>query len=148
MFFEIFNSFFKYGNIGNMEFRNRNSSIVFDRIERRNQYNSIRLNISNSTFDIQKFFCSQVRTKSRFRHNKIRQLLTKFGCNDAITTMCNICKRTTMNQTWCIFKCLYEIWFDSIFEKCRKTSFYTKILDLKRFSVNIISKNNISEAFF
>ena len=65
-------------------------------------------------FDIHEFFCAEVRAEPRLRDNIICQFQRGLCRDDGITAVCDIRKRSAVNEERCMFQGLYKIRFQRV----------------------------------
>ena len=90
--------------------------MVFQRPDRGDQNDGARIQTSFDTLDIEEFFCTQVKTETSLRDDKIWKRKSHLRCQYGIRSLSNIGKRTSMNDGGISFDGLHQIGFDRVFQ--------------------------------
>ncbi len=99
-----------------------------------------------ATFDIEKFFRSQVCTKAGLRDHIVTVGHGHFGCQHRVTSVCDIGKRATVDKCRCIFGGLHQVGMDGIFHQYGDGTCHTQVFHRKRLSIPFIAQQNVLDS--
>ena len=102
-------------------------SMHLERTHGRHHYHGIRMYPGFPALDIQKLLSSQICAKTSFRHGVIRQLHPHLCRDHRVAAMCNVCKRSAMDDHRRMLQCLNQIGADCILQKRRHCAFRMQI---------------------
>ena len=105
-----------------------------------------RLQSRLATLDIIKFLCSQVSSETSLCNDIIAECHSQFGSQHRVTTVSNVSKRTTMNESSCMFCCLYQVRRNRILQQYSNGTSHTQIFYSKRLIVDSKAQQNIFDS--
>ena len=82
----------------------------------RDQHYCCRLEIAHPAFDVQEFLRAQISAEARLRDCIIRQFQSHPRRGQTVAAMCDIGKRTAMNDGRNVFQRLHQVRFDRLFQ--------------------------------
>ena len=96
MLFQIGNPFLQSLPVFLAKILLRHAAVIFQSPHRSYQNCGIRFQPADAAFNIEKFLRAEIRAKSRFRHDIIRHLQSRFRRPYGIAAMRDICKRPSV----------------------------------------------------
>ena len=102
-------------------------SMHLERTYGRHHYHGIRMYSGFPALDIQKLLSSQICAKTSFRHGIIRQFHAHLCRDHRVAAVCNVCKRSAMDDHRRMLQCLNQIGADCVLQKRRHCAFRMQI---------------------
>ena len=84
-----------------------------------------RLKSGFAAFDVVELLCTQVGTESGFCYDIVTESHRQFGSQYRVTSVCDVGKRTTVYEGRCMFRSLYQVRRQGIFQQYRNRSSYS-----------------------
>ena len=124
------------------------TTVEFQGTDRGDQYRRRWANTSRAALDINELLRTEVGAKARFGHHVVSQSKARCCCNDAITTMRDVGKRTAMNKGRCALKGLHEIGRQRVLQYRRQRTFGLKVSGGHRLTIAGVSNDDATQTCF
>ena len=111
----------------------RNTTVIFQCADSSNDYNSTWVKICHTALDIKEFLCTKVCTKTSLCNCIISKLHSHLGSRYRVTSMSDVCKRSTMNDCRHMLQSLNQVRLQGILQKCCHSTLCMKITSCYRF---------------
>ena len=147
MLIKIDDSLFQCFHVLYGKFIFRDSAIVFECAYRCHNNYGVRNKACFTAFDIKEFLRSQIRSESGLGN----YIISKFKCHlcrtHTVASVCYVSKRTSVNNSRCILKCLDYVRFHRIFEEGSHSTGCLDISGCNRIARVIICHNYPGKPF-
>ena len=145
---QVRNALFKRFNVLLVKICFSNASVVLKSTNSCHQNNSRWSKTSSSTFDVQELLGTKVCTKTSLGNNIISKTQSSLCCLNGIATVSNVGKRTAVDKSRCVLKCLDQIRLNSIFEQCGHSPLCVNVTDGNRLAIVGVGNNHSTQALF
>ena len=99
------------------------SAVHFQRADRRNDYDRVGLEPRHPAFDIKEFLGSEIRAEPRFSNGVIAELHCHSCSYNGVTSVRDICKRSSVYKSRCAFQSLHKIGLECVLEERRHRAY-------------------------
>ena len=110
-----------------------NTTIVFQCTNSRNDNNCTWMKICHTALDVKEFLCTKISTKTSLCNCIISKLHSHLGSRYRVTSVSDVCKRSTMNDCRHMLQSLNQVRLQGILQKCCHSTLCMKITSCYRF---------------
>ena len=145
---QVLNALFERRNILFCKLCLRHAAIVFQRTNRRDNDDAVRLEARQTALDVEELLRTEVGAEACFRNAVIAEFQRQARCAHGVAAVRNVCKRTAVHDGRCASNRLHKVRVDGIFEQSRHSAIRLDVLRIDRLAVIRICNEDFAEALF
>ena len=122
-----------------------NSAVTLKCSDSCNEYNCRRLESRSTALDVEELLGTEIRTEACLSNNIITECESHLGSHNGITAVRDVCKRSAVNKSGCMFKCLYKVGLDGILEERSHSALCLKVSRGNGLTFGVVTDNDTAD---
>ena len=124
----------------------RSTSVHLETVESSYEDCEIWLETALAAFDVKELLCSKVSAEACLCDYVITECHSCLGGDNRVAAVCDVCKRTSVDEGCCIFCCLYKIRLDCVNKEGKDRTCDAKFLHLERCTIHFVTEEDVVDA--